>query len=84
MSPQEAIESIRGYAAAGRIIVTRHAYERMRQRNVTFRDVTLALSAARICDAANTNWRVTGPDVDGDELTLVVAIESGVIVVTVF
>ena len=29
-------------------------------------------------------WRVAGPDVSGDELVLVVAIEDSVIVVTLF
>lgn len=56
----------------------------MRQRNVTFRDVRLALTSARACEASGATWKVTGPDVDGEDLTVVVAIEAGVIVVTVF
>lgn len=84
MAPAQALALVRGFALSGRIVVTRHAFDRMRQRNVTFRDISSALSAAGRCEVAGANWKATGPDVDGDSLTLIVAIEDGLVVVTVF
>lgn len=79
------LASVRGYAAAGRIVLTRHALQRMAQRGVRRGDVRCALEQATSCTAnPGGNWRVEGPDLDGDALTLIVAIEDGVIVVTVF
>jgi hypothetical protein len=46
--------------------------------------VRYALANAERCYAVeNDRWRVTGPDLDGDELSAIVVIEDGVIVVTV-
>jgi hypothetical protein len=56
----------------------------MRQRNVLLRDVRAALTSAWTCHADGAKWKVTGPDYDGDELTCVVVLEEGVLVVTVF
>jgi hypothetical protein len=81
----QALEAVRGYAAANRYVISAHAMTRMRQRNVTPGDVHHALCNARTCRAVEDDkWRVTGPDRDGDDLDLVVAIEDGVVVVTVF
>lgn len=84
MSPGEALETIRGYALARRIRVTAHAFDRMRRRGVQYHDLRCALMAATQCSPDNEKWKVTGPDEDGDALTCVVAIEAGVVVVTVF
>lgn len=84
MSPGEALETVRGYAGAQRIIVTEHAYIRMRQRGVQYGDLRCALVGAKGCVADGEKWKVTGPDLDGDDLTCVVTIEAGVVVVTVF
>lgn len=65
--------------------MTRHARERMRQRGADFTDVRHALIRAQTCTPADRDrWKATGPDRDGDDLTCVVALEDGVIVVTVF
>jgi hypothetical protein len=56
----------------------------MRQRNVLLRDVRAALTNAQTCHADGPKWKVTGPDYDGDELTCVVVLEDGIVVVTVF
>jgi hypothetical protein len=80
----EALDWIRGYAAADRIIVRQHARERMRQRGVQYADVRSALTSATACTPSAAKWKVTGPDQDGDALTCVVALEDGVVVVTVF
>jgi hypothetical protein len=57
----------------------------MLQRNVRREDVRHALVAARVCRAQpNGRYKATGPDLDGDDLDVVVAIEDGVLVVTLF
>jgi hypothetical protein len=80
-----ALADIRGYASANRIRIVGHAWERMGERGVRYEDVRRALAGARTCKAADLGrWKVSGDDLEGDELVLVVAIESGVIVVTVY
>jgi hypothetical protein len=57
----------------------------MVQRNVKPGDVRSALVSAVACkDQGEERWKATGPDMDGDHLDLVVVLESGVLVVTVF
>jgi hypothetical protein len=81
----EALRDIRGYAAAGRVRFSYHAYDRMDQRGATERDVIAACARAKKCKrAAQGRWKVTGPDIDSDDLTVVVAIEDGLLVVTLF
>lgn len=85
MTPAQALADVRGYAAAGRFRLTRHARKRCEERGATFDDVGHALTNARTCSAGEPDrWRVEGPDLDGDSLTVVVAIEAGVVVVTLF
>jgi hypothetical protein len=87
VTPDEraALQAIQGYAAAGRVQYTRHAEQRMLQRRAVYADVRHALSTATTCRAqATATWRVSGVDRDGDELVCVVALEAGVVVVTVF
>jgi hypothetical protein len=47
--------------------------------------VAHALEHARWCRAEpeDNKWRVKGDDLDGDELTVIVVLEDGLIVVTV-
>lgn len=63
-----ALASIKGFAAANRVSMTGHAITEM-----------VAAGAQRSAD-----WKVTGPDRDGDDLDCAVIVESGVLVVTVF
>lgn len=85
MTPAEAILEIRGYASAGRIVVTGHARRRMRERGVEREDLRHALVTAASCEREEAEkWRVRSSDLDGDELQLIVVIEQGVIVVTLF
>lgn len=80
MDAATALADIRGYAAANRIRILRHAWQRMGERGAQYEDFRHALSCARRCRAADQGrWKVTG-----DDLALVVAIEAGVIVVTVY
>ena len=85
MTAAQALRDIRGFAAAGRVRFSQHAYHRMDERGATERDVIKALANATRCEAANDGrWKASGPDLDGDTLTAVVALESGVLVVTMF
>lgn len=85
MTSSEALALIRSYAVARRIAYATHARERMAQRNVTRADVVKALSSARTCRAGDAGkWVACGPDCDGDDLDVVVVIEAGLVVVTVY
>jgi hypothetical protein len=86
MTPAEALRDIRGYASAGRVRFSRHAYERMSERGATQRDVIHACVHATKCTRTpkQDRWKVTGADLDGDALSVVVAIEDGLIVITLF
>jgi hypothetical protein len=57
----------------------------MRERRVKFTDLVHALVNARQCTLQeNDRWRVEGSDLDGDELTVVVVLDAGVVVITLF
>lgn len=86
VSSEQALAEIRGYAAANRIRLTGHASLRMQQRGADFRDVRSALMTATACtEQQNGSWRIEGGvDRDGDDLTVVAAIEQGVVVITLF
>ena len=79
------LEDIRGYTRAGRVRFTPHAYFRMRTRHVRHDDAFHALENVFSCVALeNDRWRVEGPDLEGDALTLIVVVESGVLVITLY
>ena len=81
----QALADIRGYALAGRIEVVPHAGRRMRERGVYFEDLRHALASALVCHAEpGDRWRVPSKDEVGDDLTVVVVFEDGVVVVTLF
>ena len=85
MDEDHVLETIRGYAAANRYELSDHAYSRMKQRNIRIADIHNALTKAFRCSSQqNERWRVDGPDMDGDGLTLIVAIEDDLIVVTLY
>lgn len=85
MTPAEALRDVRGYAAANRIDYSGHARLKMRQRNIRQGDVEHALAYAAACrpDSEPDLWAVTGPDLDGDALRVIVDIDDGLFVVTV-
>jgi Domain of unknown function (DUF4258) len=86
MTPAEALRQVRGYATAGRVRFTSHAYQRMSERGARRQDVIEACVKGERCSKGSEpgRWKVTGPDLDGDDLTAVVVIEDGVLVVTMF
>lgn len=84
MTSDEALRHVRSYAAANRVRFSRHARERMGERGASAEHVMHALQSATTCSSSGERWKVTGPDLDGDALTVVVVLEDEVIVVTVF
>ncbi len=85
MTPRQALEAVR---AAGRTdqfyIATDHPFGK---HNVTRHDIAsgLATAAKATHQPDNDRWRIEGGhDVDGDDLTVIVRFEDGVIVVTAF
>jgi hypothetical protein len=57
----------------------------MRERRIAAEDLHYALCNATRCDRktnVDEGWRVFGPDLDGDQLAIVVVFEDGMFVVT--
>jgi hypothetical protein len=85
MDEKTALETIRRAATASRIRYEYHARQRMRERGVSREDVRNALIETRTCQTSKGDrWKVTGPDLDEDELTVVLVIEGDLVVITVF
>jgi hypothetical protein len=96
MTPVEAITLIQDHAGAHRIVITSHAAQRMQplhdngrggMAGIQYEDVRHALMNSRNCRPAGAEhperWKVDGPDLEGDDLTLVVVVDERVIVITV-
>jgi hypothetical protein len=85
MTPAEALELIQEYVHFGRTRFTTHALRRMFQRNISRQDVYTAINTALSCLVQeDESWRVTGQDKEGDELTVIVSIEGGNVIITVY
>ena len=87
MNDARALAEIQRLSRLDRIVISRHANQRMNDRGATETDVRKALltATAAIRQADRDNWRVEGGvDTDGDDLTLVCDIGVNVIVVTLF
>lgn len=86
MSPAEALRQIRGYAKANRIVVLTHAWQRMKERGVSYGDMMHGLTNAQSArwQVDHQSWKVSTEDLTGDDLTIAVKLQGGVVVVTVF
>jgi len=92
VNPDElkALVEVRGYAGANRVTLSFHANRRLRQRGGGPADAVHALANAVTCTDQRADpsragdWRVTGPDTDGDDLTCAVILADDVVVITVF
>ena len=85
MQNRKVLEDVRGFAAAGRIRITKHGRERMNERGVTHRDLRHALENATACKAEDEErWRVYSADLLGDRLEVILVFQDGLLVVTVF
>lgn len=86
VTESEVLDKIKRAAIQGSVVFSSHAELRMRHRGASHRDVLCALETAKAArhQPDNDRWLVEGADCDGDDLDVVVAIEAGVIVVTLF
>lgn len=74
-------------AAAGMVRFVGHALQRMNERGATARDVIHALETATRARPSDKpgRWRLQGgEDLDGEDLTVVVAFDGEVVVITLF
>jgi hypothetical protein len=84
-----ATDASRDAALAGRtgqFRLTRHARERMFQRSMTRRDIMRALATATtLTRLTKTKWRVDGGvDLDGEQLSVLLAFQEPKRIVTIF
>lgn len=87
MHAADALEEARRAGATRRFVVSLHARQRQGTRSVQLGDIAAALASARSAtyQADRETWRIDGGlDLDGDELTVIVVFEDGVVVVTVY
>ena len=69
---------------SGNFYLTRHAAERMGQRNISKVDIRSVGRTGAVKEIAEDKYKVIGSDIDGDELTVVCVYEAGTLVITVF
>ncbi|MCY4663002.1 MAG: DUF4258 domain-containing protein [Acidobacteria bacterium] len=83
LTPAEARETIQHLLKTGSdaISFVRHAHERARERNFNRRDVEHVLRTGRVGDSSwderfgNWKYPVSGTDLDGDDLTVIIALD---------
>ena len=71
---------------AGHFLLSVHAAQRMKQRSVTVADIRACAGSAKCCrfHAQNGTWRIEGEDIDGETLTVICALDSDIVIVTIF
>ena len=86
MTSAKALQEAKAAGRSGLFEVSSHALKRMMERNVTRRDIQLALqSATAATHEGGEKWRLDGgKDDDGDDLGVVIVLAGRRIVVTVF
>ncbi len=84
MNARDALTTIRGLASANRYTLTGHAYDEMIAAGAQLGDVHHALVSARRTKRDGAGWLATGPDRDGDDLTMKVVLEDDMLVITVW
>ncbi|HEX7670147.1 MAG TPA: DUF4258 domain-containing protein [Polyangiaceae bacterium] len=86
MTSVQALAEARRAGVTGRFYVVAHARDRQRQRGMQRADIQEGLRTAIRADAQeNHRWRLFGGrDLGGDNLTLIVVFENGVVVITVY
>lgn len=82
---KKVLEDIRGFAAAGRIHITKHGRKRMNERRLTHADLRHSLTNCTACKAGeDEKWIAESTDLSGDPLKVVIAFWDGLLVVTLF
>ena len=85
MTAKEALSNAARAGSLNQFGVSRHARERMAERQVTRADIQCVLKSATkaIPDLDPMKWKIEGKDLDGDDLAVVFAFTSHGLVVTV-
>lgn len=87
VNPTAALHEIRRYAVQRRMKFSSHALKRMSERGATREDVRHALCVAKSCRVSPDGpgrWLVPSVDEEGLRLDVVVVVEAGVLVVSLF
>lgn len=88
VTPAEALQEVRTLALERKCFLNGHARQRCVERNIMHGDVFHAMRNASDISKSDpevgSDWTVTGPDVDGDDLTAGVLIKNTLLVITVF
>ena len=88
MDSEEALRAVRGLARANRIRLTAHAEREAAECGASRGHIRCALVNARSVRASGpgrvSDWTVTGPDLDGDDLEIALIIQDGLLVITVY
>jgi hypothetical protein len=85
VSKARAISEVRAAVAAGRVLVTEHASDRMLERRVSIDDVLRVLSTTlRFESQGDGSWLARGPIDARRLLAVVLTIEEGVVVISVW
>ncbi len=85
LTPAEVLVVVRGHVIQDRVRPTRHAQERMRERNVSYVGLRLLLQTATTATLQeNQRWMLSGGrDQDGEAARVVVIVHEHTVVVTV-
>ena len=88
MDSANALRAVRGLGRANRIRFTAHAAREAMECGATRDDVRCALANATSIRASGrgraSDWTVTGPDPDCDDLDIAVILEDGILIITVY
>lgn len=88
MDSAESLRVIRGLASANRIRLTAHAEREAAECGARPEDIRCALVRAKSIRASGrdraSDWTVTGPDLDGDDLEIALIIQDGLLIITVY
>ncbi len=85
MTKARAIREVRAAVADGRVLVTAHASDRMLERRVSIDDVLHVLSTTlRFESQGDASWLARGAIDTRRQLAVVLTIEDGVVVITVW
>ena len=69
----------------GRFELTQHARLRMKQRGVRFQDIIHCADSAKSAeDQGNGKYCIKGEDLEGENLTLIVAYDGSTVIITMF
>lgn len=87
LSPRRAIERIRLLERDVGIVLTRHARQRMAQRQLSRRDIRHCLKYGRMVEHSKPfrlwRYKVDGSTIDGEPMSCVVEINGKLILITV-